>query len=238
MTIRTLLIDDELLARDEMASLLEAHDDIEIIGEAANAIEGMTLINQLQPDLVFVDIQMPKITGIEMLSMLESDRMPYMVFVTAYDEHAISAFENNAFDYLLKPVAPERLAKTLARIRRAQAPKDLSPLMAGPLSHLPCVSGKALKIIPIEEVEYAFSDLSGVHVATPTGTFHTHLTLKVLEQRTPLMRCHRQYLVNPDGIAEIQLQEGGGGEIQTRSGQKISVSRRYLRTIKQQFGFQ
>ncbi|GAA5191052.1 two-component system response regulator BtsR [Ferrimonas gelatinilytica] len=238
MSLKTLIIDDELLARDEMASLLEAHEDIKIVGEAANAIEGMALINQLQPDLVFVDIQMPKITGIEMLAMLDSDRMPYMVFVTAYDEHAISAFENNAFDYLLKPVAPERLAKTLNRVRQAEQPRDLTPLMESVLTHLPCVSGKTLKIVPCDEVEYAFSDLSGVHIATRSGTFHTHLTLKTLEQRSPLMRCHRQYLVSPDSIAEIELQEGGGGEIHTRSGQAIAVSRRYLKAIKQQFGFQ
>ncbi|GAA4896683.1 two-component system response regulator BtsR [Ferrimonas pelagia] len=238
MTIRTLIIDDELLARDELASLLEPFDDIEILGEAANAIEGMAMINQFQPDLVFVDIQMPKITGIEMLSMLDPERMPYMVFVTAYDEHAVTAFEKNAFDYLLKPVAPERLSKTLERVRVARTPPSIEPLIAEPLRHLPCMRGKTLKVIPISEVEYVFSDLSGVHVATATGSFFTQLTLKTLEQRSDLMRCHRQYLIQAHAIAEIQLQEGGGGEILTHAGQAVPVSRRYMKAIKQRFGFQ
>ncbi|SHH33960.1 two-component system response regulator BtsR [Ferrimonas marina] len=236
--IRTLLIDDEPLARDELAMLLEEFDDIEVVGEANNALEGMSQLNALRPDLVFVDIQMPKITGIEMLAMLDPDTMPKMVFVTAYDEYAISAFEKNAFDYLLKPVAPERLAKTLERIRALQQPQDPAPLLSEPLRHLPCYSGKTLKVVPIHEVEYVYSDLSGVHVATGQGTFHTQLTLKTLEERSELMRCHRQYLVQPGAIAEIQLQEGGGGEILTRANQQVPVSRRYMKAIKQRFGFQ
>ncbi|MBY6186192.1 two-component system response regulator BtsR [Marinobacter hydrocarbonoclasticus] len=236
--IRTLLIDDEPLAREELAILLEAHDDIEIVGEANNAIEGMGLINQLKPDLVFLDIQMPKITGMEMLAMLDTATMPRVVFVTAYDEHAVKAFEKNAFDYLLKPVAEARLTTTLDRVRAAQAPQDLKPVMGNRIRHLPCYQRNTLKVVRIEQVEYVFSDLSGVHVATAEETIHTQLTLKVLEERSPLIRCHRQYLVNPEAIAAIRLQEGGYGEIETLSGQKLPVSRRYMKPLKQTFGFQ
>lgn len=236
--IRTLLIDDEPLAREELAILLEAHDDIEIVGEANNAVEGMAQINQLKPDLVFLDIQMPKITGMEMLAMLDPATMPRVVFVTAYDQHAVAAFEKNAFDYLLKPVAESRLATTLDRVRAAQAPQDLAPVLEQRIRHLPCYQRNTLKVVRIEQVEYVFSDLSGVHVATAEETSHTQLTLKVLEERSPLIRCHRQYLVNPEAIAAIALQEGGYGEIETHSGQKLPVSRRYMKALKQTFGFQ
>ncbi|MBY5992806.1 two-component system response regulator BtsR [Ferrimonas balearica] len=236
--IRTLIIDDEPLARDELISLLGDHDDIEIVGEANNAIEGMSQINRLKPDLVFLDIQMPKITGMEMLAMLDPESMPRVVFVTAYDEHAVAAFEKNAFDYLLKPVAEDRLATTLARAREAQAPQALAPLLEDRIRHLPCYQRNTLKIVRIEDVEFVFSDLSGVHVATASQTIHTQLTLKVLEERSPLIRCHRQYLVNPEAIAAITLQEGGNGEIQTRGERTLPVSRRYMKPLKQAFGFQ
>ncbi len=236
--IRTLLIDDEPLAREELAILLEAHDDIEIVGEANNAVEGMARINQLKPDLVFLDIQMPKITGMEMLAMLDPATMPRVVFVTAYDQHAVAAFEKNAFDYLLKPVAESRLSTTLERVRAAQSPQNLEPVLGNQIRHLPCYQRNTLKVVRIDQVEYVFSDLSGVHVATAEETSHTQLTLKVLEERSGLIRCHRQYLVNPEAIAAITLQEGGYGEIETHSGQKLPVSRRYMKALKQTFGFQ
>ncbi|MBW3140035.1 two-component system response regulator BtsR [Ferrimonas balearica] len=237
--IRTLLIDDEPLAREELAILLEHHDDIEIVGEANNAIEGMAQINQLKPDLVFLDIQMPKITGMEMLAMLDPATMPRVVFVTAYDQHAVAAFEKNAFDYLLKPVVESRLATTLERVRAAQSPQQpLAEVLGETIRHLPCYQRNTLKVVRMEQVEYVFSDLSGVHVATAADTSHTQLTLKVLEERSPLIRCHRQYLVNPEAIAAIRLQEGGYGEIETHSGQKLPVSRRYMKGLKQTFGFQ
>ncbi|WP_028116705.1 two-component system response regulator BtsR [Ferrimonas senticii] len=235
MTIRTLIIDDEPLARQELALLLSEHHDIEVVAEAGNAIEGFSQIQQYKPQLVFIDIQMPKITGMELVSMLDPAQMPFVVFVTAYDQYAIDAFSNNASDYLLKPVAAERLAKTLAKIRAASAPQTLRAVE--PLTHLPCYAGKRLKIIDVAQTEYIFSDLTGVHVATAQGTFFTQLTLKVLEQQSDFLRCHRQYLVRPQAVAEIVLQESGNAEVVTHSGASVPVSRRYLKPLKQKFGF-
>ncbi|AEH33943.1 YehT [Vibrio anguillarum 775] len=116
--LSALVIDDELLAREELTELLEETGDVDVIGHASNAIEGLKKINQLKPDVVFLDIQMPQVTGIELLGMLDPDTMPNVVFVTAYDQYALQAFEENAFDYLLKPVDPERLKKTLQRLVR------------------------------------------------------------------------------------------------------------------------
>lgn len=115
--LTALVIDDELFAREELIELLEETEQITIIGEASNAIEGLKKINQLKPDVVFLDIQMPQVTGIELLGMLDPDTMPKVVFVTAYDQYAIQAFEDNAFDYLLKPVDPCRLEKTVKRLK-------------------------------------------------------------------------------------------------------------------------
>ena len=121
--IRTLIVDDEPYAREELAELLASDPDIEILGMAGNAIEALGLIQQLKPDVVFLDIQMPKLSGMELVAML--DPLPRIVFVTAFDDYAIQAFEENAFDYLLKPVEPARLAKTLARLRQDITPQPV-----------------------------------------------------------------------------------------------------------------
>ena len=119
--IRTLIVDDEHYAREELRQQLACDPAIEIVGEAANAIEALPLIQRLKPDVVFLDIQMPKLSGMELVAML--DPLPRIVFVTAFDEYAIQAFEENAFDYLLKPVTAERMNKALERIQRLLSPK-------------------------------------------------------------------------------------------------------------------
>ncbi len=129
--LTALVIDDELLAQEELSELLQESHQVQVIDCANNAIEGLKKIHALKPDVVFLDIQMPQISGIELLTMLDQETMPYIVFVTAFDQYAIQAFEDNAFDYLLKPVDPQRLEKTLSRLlKRIQSqkePQDLSP---------------------------------------------------------------------------------------------------------------
>ncbi|WP_346351505.1 two-component system response regulator BtsR [Oceanimonas sp. AH20CE76] len=234
--ITCLIIDDELFARDELAAQLADAGDIEIVGQCGNAIEAMQAISRLRPDLVFLDIQMPRISGMELLAMLDPATMPRVVFVTAFDEFAVQAFDRHAFDYLLKPVDERRLQQTLEKVRRDLRPQGVETLAPDRLEHLPCYSGQKLKVVPVAEVEYVFSDLSGVHVATPNEQVHTHMTLKVIEEKTPLVRCHRQYLVAPDAIAEIEILEAGA-ELTTRAGASVPVSRRYLKPLKQLFGF-
>lgn len=235
--ITAIIVDDELFAREELADLLSEHQDIEIIGQCSNAIEALQVIIKLKPQLVFLDIQMPKITGMELIGMLDPDTMPYVVFVTAFDEFAVKAFDNHAFDYLLKPIDETRLIQTLNRIRKDISPKPVHILAPKELTHLPCYSGTKLKVLALSEVEYIFSDLSGIHVATSKELVHTHLTLKVLEEKTSLVRCHRQYLIKPDAVSEIEALETGA-EVTTLSGAKVPVSRRYLKPLKQLFGFQ
>jgi two-component system LytT family response regulator len=237
--MHVLIIDDEPLAREELNLLLQAEEDITVIGECANAIEGIAAIHRMKPDVVFLDIQMPRISGLEMLAMLDPEQMPYVVFVTAYDEYAIRAFEEHAFDYLLKPMDPARLAKTLARLRRQQATaQPLKLLDSGqPLAYIPCNGLNRILLLKLAEVEYVCSRTSGVYVVDREGIEHfSELTLRTLEEKTPLVRCHRQYLVNLEAVQEIRLGENGAGEIIAHNQHALPVSRRFLRPLKQRLG--
>ncbi|AVI68484.1 two-component system response regulator YehT [Shewanella sp. WE21] len=235
--ITCLIVDDELFAREELADLLGQEHDIQIVGQCANAIEALQSITKEKPQLIFLDIQMPRISGMELIAMLDPDDMPKIVFVTAYDEFAVKAFDNHAFDYLLKPIDADRLSKTLTRVRKNLTPQAMDSITPKSLEHIPCYSGNKLKVIAIQDVEYVFSDLSGIHVASTKGKVHTQLTLKVFEEKTPLVRCHRQYLISPKAIAEIELLDTGA-QVTTHLGDKVPVSRRYLKSLKQLFGFQ
>ena len=237
--LSALVIDDELFAREELTDLLQESGHIEVIDQASNAIEGLKKINQLKPDVVFLDIQMPQITGIELLGMLDPETMPKVVFVTAYDEFAIQAFEENALDYLLKPVDPCRLNKTVKRLLKSQptSAQQVSAVAPQILDQVPCIGLNRIVIIPTKDVEFAYSDIGGVHVQTQDQKADSQLTLKVLEEKTPLIRCHRQYLVNIQSIKEIKLLENGLAEIITVSNHPLPVSRRYLKTLKEMLGF-
>ena len=231
--LTALIVDDEPPSREELKALLASAPDVEIIGECANAIEGLSAIHRLRPDVVFLDIQMPRINGLEMVGMIEASALPRIVFVTAYDEHALKAFEEHATDYLLKPIDPQRLARTLDWLRSsAPHPPRSIPGTGSILQQIPCLARNRIQLIPLDEVEYVHTDISGIRVVASDRQGITDLTLKLLQERTPLMRCHRQYLVNLARIAEIELLENGGAEIVMRSGLRVPVSRRHLREIK------
>ncbi|TDR80709.1 two-component system response regulator BtsR [Paludibacterium purpuratum] len=237
--MNVLIVDDEPLAREELRVQLSAETDIAVIGECANAIEAIAAIHRHKPDVVFLDIQMPRISGLEMLGMLDPEHAPHIVFLTAYEDYALKAFEENAFDYLLKPSEPARLTKTLDRLRKAlgtrQTPEWLAPGQA--LSYIPCQGAGKILLLKLPDIEYVGSRASGVYVVDRAGIEHfTELTLRTLEERSPLVRCHRQYLVNLDAVTEIRLTEGGAADIVVRNGQLIPVSRRYLKPLKQRVG--
>jgi two-component system LytT family response regulator len=233
--LTALIIDDEAPSRDELKALLASASDVEVIDECANAIEGITAIHRLRPDVVFLDIQMPRVSGLEMIGMIDPSALPRIVFVTAYDEHALKAFEEHAADYLLKPIDPRRLAKTLDWLRSDARPSSAA-LEASKerLRQIPCSGRNRVFLLALDEVEYVNTEISGVQVVAAGKQGRTELTLKVLQERTPLIRCHRQFLVNLDQIAEIEFLENGAGEIVTRSGKRVPVSRRHLRDIKDQ----
>ncbi|TCZ64855.1 two-component system response regulator BtsR [Roseicella aquatilis] len=232
--MRVLIVDDEPLARQELRILLAEAPDVQVIGECGNAIEAIGAINREAPDVVFLDIQMPRVSGLEMLSMLDPERMPRVVFLTAHDEYAVQAFEGSAFDYLLKPADPERLRKTLQRLRRDRPPQDMSALKgASELRRIPCTGVNRITLVPLEEVESIVSRPGGVYVVCADGQERfTELTLNTLQERSGFIRCHRQHLVNPDRVREIRLIEGGVAEVRTAGGGIVPVSRRFLGPLK------
>lgn len=234
--IRVLIVDDEFHAREELEVLLEELGEVEIVDRCANAMEAIKVINHEHPEVMFLDIKMPVLDGFDLLGMIEEAVMPYVVFVTAFDDYALKAFEEKTLDYLLKPVDPERLARTMTKIRAAVANRSHPDYELRPLNRIPCVSGHKIKLVDPASVECAHSDLSGVHIFTAEGSFYTELTLKVLEDRAGFLRCHKQYLVNTSKIDEIIPLENSQAEVATCSGHRLPVSRRYLRQLKETFG--
>ncbi len=230
--IRALVIDDELHAREEMERLLAESGAIEVVGSCSNAVEALKMINGLRPEVVFLDIQMPVINGFELLNMVNQAIMPHVVFVTAYDQFSLKAFEEKTLDYLLKPVDSKRLEKTIVKLQEVIGTKRTHEFSAEPIRRIPCLLGNRIKLISIEEIESVSTGPTGVHLTTNEGEYYTEVTLKVLEERTPLLRCHKQYLINLECIAEIILMEGGLGRIRTNSGNNIPISRRFLKILK------
>ncbi|MBS0909545.1 two-component system response regulator BtsR [Tatumella sp. JGM118] len=237
--LTVLIVDDEPLARENLRVLLQAYPDVEIAGEAENAIEAMEAINRLQPRVVFLDIQMPRISGLEMAGMLDTRQRPRIVFLTAYDEYALQAFDENAIDYLLKPLQPARLEKTLQRLRQAEEPQDFSRIEVTqrPLKYIPCNGMNRIYLLPMEDVACVSSRIGGVSVTGRDGKAGTtELTLRTLERRTPLIRSHRQHLINLDLLSEIRMHENHQGELVMKNGLTVPVSRRYLKVLKEILG--
>jgi two-component system, LytTR family, response regulator len=234
--IRALIVDDELHARDELEALLQETGAFSVAGKCGHAIEALQAIKREKPDVVFLDIQMPGISGLELLSMIDEEVMPVVVFVTAYDNYAIKAFEENAFDYLLKPVGEQRLAKTLVKLRKRLGENPRTGYATTEIKRIPCMGCNRIKLVNTDDVEYVRSDLAGIYLVCAQGEFYTELTLRVMESRTDLIRCHKQYLVNIDQVDEIILQENQSAVIQTRSKKSVPVSRRYLKKIREQLG--
>lgn len=236
--MRALIVDDEPHARAELRALLEETGRVEVAGECANAIEALAAIRRDAPEVLFLDVQMPVVNGFELLGMLDPGSAPAVVFVTAHDHFALRAFEESAADYLLKPVSRERLRKTVERL--LAQPRQRPPTPAPPpLTRVPCLAGKGVKLVPLGEIELVRSGAAGVHVVTAQGELLTELTLKVLEERGGLLRCHKQHLVNVDRIDEIRPGDGDEGRaavIRTRAGHEVPVSRRHLTQVRERLG--
>jgi two-component system LytT family response regulator len=235
--MRAVVVDDELPAREELEALLAATGEFTLVGSCGNAVQALRAVKNVRPDVLFLDIQMPRLDGMKLLSMIDEDIMPCVVFVTAYDAYAIQAFEKNAIDYLLKPVQPQRLAQAVERLKRflgeGRRPKYDSPV----IERIPCMGAQSIKLIDAADVELVRSDEAGVHVVTARGEFLTELTLTVLEAKTRhLVRCHKQFLVNIRQIDEIVRQDPGSALLKTRSGRQVPVSRRFLVHLKELLG--
>jgi two-component system LytT family response regulator len=234
--MRALIVDDESPARDKLRRWLSEQEDFEIVGEAADGLAAAAAIGQLSPDVVFLDIQMPGLSGLEVAAQLEPEAAPRVVFVTAYDEHAIKAFELNAADYLLKPYDKDRLRKTLDRLRgrstAATSAVHIARSQTGSSDRLlvPRKDGAGLQLIDATAILWLEADDNYVHVHTAPANYLLRRTLVDLlaqlgEQR--FVRIHKSAAVN---LAEIQTLEPlfkGDHEITLRGGAVLRLSRRY-----------
>jgi two-component system LytT family response regulator len=229
--MRAFIVDDESPARREMRRLLTDYDWINIVGEAGSIDEAQTLIDDLNPGLLFLDIQMPGGTGFDLLSRLE--HVPRVIFTTAHNQHAVHAFEINALDYLLKPIDPRRLATALERIE-IEAARPVEP--KGPvLEQLFVKDGTRCWFVPLREVQLLTSE--GNYVRLFWGKERPLLArnLATLEQRldpTRFFRANRAQIVNLSFIASVEMGLGGRLHALLRDGQEVEISRRQARIFK------
>jgi two-component system, LytTR family, response regulator len=227
--MRAVIVDDEAPARREMRRLLAEFSWLRIVGEAAGIEEAHTLIDELNPELLFLDIQMPGGSGFDLLARLE--HVPRVIFTTAHDEHAVRAFEVNALDYLLKPIDPRRLAAALARVEAVASTAQRGPA----LEQLFVKEGGRCWFVPMREVQLLTSE--GNYVRLHWGKEKPLLArnLLAIEQRldpTQFFRANRSQIVNLKFVVGVEPGVGGRLHAQLRDGQEIEISRRQARVFK------
>jgi two-component system LytT family response regulator len=233
--MKALIVDDEPLARRELRRLLAEFPWIEICGEAQNIDEAQKRIEALSPELVFLDIQMPGGTGFDLLERLE--QVPRVIFTTAYDQHAVRAFEVNALDYLLKPIEPERLAAAVERAR-ALTPASAPRTPAGPaLDQLFVRDGPRCWFVPLSEVSLLTAD--GNYVRLLWGQRQPMLgrPLSAIEERLDpkqFFRANRSQIFNLNFVEKVEIGIGGRLHVQLRGGPEVEISRRQARLFRQQ----
>jgi two-component system, LytTR family, response regulator len=232
--IKTILIDDEPLSREIIKSYLKKFPSVEVVEECNDGFEGVKAIQQHQPELIFLDIQMPKINGFEMLELVQP--MPAVIFITAFDEFALKAFEANAIDYLLKPVAEDRFEKAIHKFLDKSIPTEtqtadlLEKMGQSPAQNNRIVvkTGSKVKIIPVHEIQYLEADDDFVKIITSEGTFLKNKTMSFYEQTLdPLqfVRVHRSYIVHISQITKIEPYQKETHMAILRGGQQIPISK-------------
>ena len=235
--MRAIIIDDERLARTELRKLLQDYPEVEVVDEAANADEGITKIDTLQPDLVFLDIQMPGKTGFDMLAELE--RAPHVIFTTAYDEYALKAFEVNALDYLLKPIEPKRLADAMQKLHIAETkenhilPENFNQSILTEVDQVFVKDGERCWFVKLSDIRL-FESVGNYAKVFFGGNKPLILkSLNALEERLDpktFFRANRKHIVNLRMIEKIEPYFNGGLLLELKGGEKIEVSRR--QTVK------
>ena len=239
---RTLLIEDERLAREELKSLLKDFLEIEIVGEARNGAEALEMIGKLSPDLLFLDINMPEMNGFEMVKHLEE--IPQVIFVTAYDEFALKAFEMNALDYLLKPVAPKRLQEAIKKLTNidedfSSNSNQISEAKERFLTLEDRVfikDGEKCWFIEVRKIRMLESDGNYVKVYFDTNRPLLLRSLNSFEERLDerfFFRANRKFIINLQWISSIENSFNGGLRVELMEGEKVEISRRQAIRFKE-----
>ncbi|MFA5417659.1 MAG: LytTR family DNA-binding domain-containing protein [Bacteroidales bacterium] len=247
--LRTLIIEDEEPARELVKAYLKDNGHIELIGECDNGFSGVKAINELKPDLVFLDIQMPKLTGFEMLELL--DEMPEIVFTTAYDQFAIKAFELSAVDYLMKPFSKTRfneaIEKVLYRVQNKQpATTNLQQLSqkaketsTAKVERLFVKTGNKIDVIPVDSIIRVEAQDDYVEIHTDKGKFLKYDTMNFLEKGLPedtFVRVHRSHIININLIEKMEKYGKDSYLIIMKDKSKVNVSKSRVKELKEQLG--
>lgn len=242
--IRTILIDDEALARDVVKHYLKDYPEIEIVAECSDGFEGLKAIALHKPDFIFLDIQMPKISGFEMLELVE--KHPAVIFTTAFDEYAIKAFEVNAVDYLLKPIEKSRFDVAMQKLPSKLAKEETSSELLESASLSPAQNNRivvktagVIKIIPVSEINYLEADDDYVKLNTTEGVFHKNKTMSFFEQSldpAQFIRIHRSYIINMAQVTKIELKEKDSYVVLLKSGIWLPVSKTGYVKLKASLG--
>ena len=237
--MKALIIDDEELARAVVREHLAVHRDVEVVAECANGFEALKASAQYQPDLIFLDIQMPKLDGFEVLELLEAEgKRPVVVFVTAYDQHALRAFEAQAVDYLLKPFSKERFDAALAKARTLAAQPAAQPSPAielaaaarqgKPLERIVVKDGPKVTVVHLDRLDWVQAQDDYVLLRTEGKNLLKQQTLASLEaQLDPgrFIRIHRSYILNLDRLVRIEQDTKEHRDAMLRDGTRLPVSR-------------
>jgi len=232
--MKALIVDDERLARKELRSLLDVHPEVEIVGEATHVDDALEQYQNLKPDLVFLDIQMPGKSGFDFLEKL--DEIPNVIFTTAYDEFALKAFEVNALDYLLKPIQPERLSDALKKIK-VESTKDQfhERKTLGSNDQVFVKDGDKCWFVKLADVRLFESDGNYIKVYFAGNKPMIHKSLNALDERLDnrtFFRASRKHIINLGWIENIDTWFNGGLLVQLKGGEKIEVSRRQAARFK------
>ncbi|MGQ9799459.1 MAG: LytR/AlgR family response regulator transcription factor [Ignavibacterium sp.] len=236
--MKALIIDDERLARTELKRLLEPFKEIEIVGEAVNADEAIEKIAQLNPELIFLDIQMPSKSGFDMLE--ELDKVPKVIFTTAYDEYALKAFEYNALDYLLKPIEPKRLEEAIRKIvevgKKDVQIKSVLPEVLSTDDQVFVKDGDKCWFVKLEQIRLFESEGNYVRLYFEDNKPLILRTLNYLDERLDprsFFRANRKHIINLKWIESIEPWLNGGLLVKLKGGQKVEVSRRQAVKFKE-----
>jgi two-component system LytT family response regulator len=245
--IRVVVADDEPLARERIRTLLAAHPDIDLVGECGDGEEAVRVLAAQRPDLIFLDVQMPELDGFGVLNAFPPDQRPHVVFITAYDEHAVRAFEVNAVDYLLKPVEPRRFEAALSRARErmAQPPADRDAALEAVLAELRRARGHTTRLVVRDGSRVSFvrpEDIDWIDASGNYARLHVgggiHLLrepLKALETRLDperFLRVHRSAIVNLERITSVEPYFHGEYVLTLRDGTRLTSSRTHSARLR------
>lgn len=254
MKLRIVIADDERPARQFLKNLIESFEVAEIVGEAEDGAEAVEIIEKTKPDLALLDLQMPEVSGLEVVKLLRKSSLPLVAFVTAYDEYAVQAFDLNAVDYLLKPVEKSRLRETLNRAQerleqtdaRARESLNLKAAVAAYeknappsfIERIPIRQRDEIILLPVREIVSIIADGELLHITTVKGKRHTiNFRLKDLENRLnpeSFVRLSRGSLANLEMIARISPMPGGTYIVTMKNNQQLPVSRLQSRVLREQ----